>query len=416
MKKVILDTNILLNNNFSLDDFENVFLPTQVLEELDGLKKSEGEVGFKARKAMRILEQSENVQYIVQDDYKMPMGWDSTKRDNQIIMCAKENDCKLISNDLNVRIKAQSIGVECESYIKQENKDYTGYQEKYIDTNITEDNELLSHIYECPEDNIFGLKNNEYLVLYDLTRPIYDSEFDEKLGYQIIDKFRWDYHENKMVQVRFKTVNSKFLGKIKPRNTQQDLLFDLMQDNNIKIKLTTGGFGTGKDFTQIVNCIDMLERNKFDKLVWVRNVVEVANSGAIGFLPGSANEKLLPYAMPLADKLGGVFGLEMMIQSGKIELQHFSSIRGRDYKNCIIYCTEIENMSKEHIQLLIGRIGEGSILVMNGDLKQVDKEIFKINSGLQSTINKLSGHPYFGFVRLEKTERSDVAAMADLLD
>lgn len=416
MNRVMLDTNILLSDNFNLEDFDKVTLSTAVLEELDGLKKAEGVLGFKARKAIRQLENSNKVDYIVQDIYDTPNGWDANKRDNQIVMCAKENNAKLFSNDLNVRVKANSIGVECEGFKDKEEKEYLGYKELYLDTNLSEDNDILSKLYEFPEENTYDLKYNEYLVVYDKSRPIYDEDYDEVLSFDVIDKFKWDYDEDKLIQVRYKPVSSKFLGKVKPRNIHQELLFDMMQDSRIKIKLTTGSFGTGKDFCQIVNSIDMIERNKFDKLVWVRNVVEVANSGAIGFLPGSANEKLLPYAMPLADKLGGVFGLEMMIRDQKIELQHLSTIRGRDFKNCIVYCTEVENMSKEHIQLLIGRIGEGSILVLNGDLKQIDKEIFKTNSGLKSIINKLSGHPYFGFVKLQKTERSEIAAMADLLD
>ena len=160
----------------------------------------------------------------------------------------------------------------------------------------------------------------------------------------------------------------------------------------------------------------MLERGKYDRIVWVRNVVEVKDSGEIGFLPGTAEEKLLPWIMPMADKVGGVQGVHQLLAKNKVELQHFSTIRGRDFQNAIIYCTEVENMTKEHIQLLIGRVGEGSILVMNGDMKQVDKDVFKYSSGIEAMLDRLVGHPNFGLVQLEKVERSPVAAMADLLD
>ena len=79
-------------------------------------------------------------------------------------------------------------------------------------------------------------------------------------------------------------------------------------------------------------------------------------------------------------------------------------------------CSEVENMTKEHIQLLIGRVGEGSALWLDGDVKQVDAEVFQENSGMQIALNKLKGHPRFGYVKLLKTERSETAAMADLLD
>ena len=91
-------------------------------------------------------------------------------------------------------------------------------------------------------------------------------------------------------------------------------------------------------------------------------------------------------------------------------------MRGRDIKNTIVYCTEAENLTKEHVQLLIGRIGEGSTLWMNGDFKQTDSSLFRINSGLMTVVERLSGHERFGYVQLQKTERSETAAMADLLD
>ena len=105
-----------------------------------------------------------------------------------------------------------------------------------------------------------------------------------------------------------------------------------------------------------------------------------------------------------------------MIESGKIELQHLGFIRGRDIKNSILYVSEAENISKEHAQLIMSRVGDGSILYMNGDFKQVDKDIFRQNSGLKSMINGLKGNKNFGYIQLEQCERSEVARMVDLLD
>lgn len=171
-----------------------------------------------------------------------------------------------------------------------------------------------------------------------------------------------------------------------------------------------------KDILMSSVAIDLIERQKFEKIVWVRNNIEVKNSKPIGFLPGSNDEKLLPYAMPLADHLGGIDGLQYMISAGQVEIVHLGFIRGRDIKNSIIMCSEAENLTKEHVQLLLGRVADGSALWLNGDFKQCDAEVFKNNSGLMSSIDKLKGHPRFGYVKLIKTERSETAAMADLLD
>lgn len=229
-----------------------------------------------------------------------------------------------------------------------------------------------------------------------------------------VDQFRWDGQE--FVHVPFKVINSRFMGKVKPRNIQQQLAVDMLYNSDITVKILVGKFGTGKDYLMSSAAIDLIEKGKYEKIVWVRNNIEVKNSKPIGHLPGDYKEKLLPFAMPLADHVGGVDSLEIMIGQGKVEIVHLGFIRGRDIKNSIIMCSEAENMTKEHIQLLLGRVGEGSSLWINGDYKQVDAPVFRENNGLMISVDKLKGHPRFGFVKLLKTERSETAAMADLLD
>lgn len=274
-------------------------------------------------------------------------------------------------------------------------KEYNGY----VTYEIESDEELAS-FYENPNINTFDLYTNQYCIL------MRDDN--------IIDKVKWDGEKN--VSVSYKGVNNSFMGKVKPRNIQQELAFDMLQNDGITIKTLIGGFGTGKDFVMISNAVDMLKSNKYEKIVWVRNNIEVRNTNPIGFLPDGLKEKLLPFALPLADHLGGVAGLEIFMNQGKVEIQHLGFIRGRDIKNSIIYCSEAENMTKEHIQLLIGRVGEGSSLWLNGDFKQVDSDVFWSNNGLTVLISKLKGNKHFGVVRLIKSERSETAALADLLD
>lgn len=271
--------------------------------------------------------------------------------------------------------------------------DYRGYME----VELSEDE--LNALYNGCLENEFGCLRNQYLVVSNdenagLLR--YDGSSFEKVGYKII--------------------NNRFLGKVKARNIQQRMAIDMLYNDDITIKVIAGKFGAGKDFLMCAAAIDMIERNKYDKIVYVRNNIEVKNSKPIGHLPGTYNEKMLPYAMNLADHLGGIDGLNLMINHGRIEIAHLGFIRGRDIKNSIIICSEAENMTKEHIQLLIGRVGEGSALWLNGDFKQYDAEVFRENNGLLAAVDKLKGHPRFGYVKLMKTERSETAAMADLLD
>ena len=274
-------------------------------------------------------------------------------------------------------------------------EDYLGF----VDL-VLSDGEV-SELFQPDSHNTYGCLANQYMIANDSS--------GNRIGL-----FRCN--GEKMVRVPFKTVKGRFTGTIKPRNIQQQMALDLLYDANTTVKVLTGRFGSGKDLLMCAAALDLQEHGKFDKIVYVRNNIEVKNSKPIGFLPGSNDDKLLPYAMPLADHLGGADGLSLMISSGKIEIVHLGFIRGRDIKNAIIYCSEAENMTKEHIQLLLGRVGEGSALWVNGDFKQCDADIFRKNSGLMAVVDKLKGHPRFGYVRLLKTERSETAAMADLLD
>lgn len=273
--------------------------------------------------------------------------------------------------------------------------EYRGFQKIYSD------DERLSIFYGDLTNNVFDCCQNEHIIVYDTDGVAKDF-------------YRWD--GTKYVPVGYKVIRNDYTGDVRPRNPQQRLAIDMLYNQDITVKILVGKFGTGKDYLMSSVALDLVMQGKFDKIMWVRNNVEVKNSKPLGFLPGDAFDKLLPFAMPLADHVGGRDGLERLIGNQQIEVEHLGFIRGRDIKNTIIMCSEAENMTKEHVQLLLGRVGEGSVLWLNGDYKQTDHKVFAENNGLMTAVDRLKGHPKFGFVKLVKTERSETAAMADLLD
>ena len=403
MKKIFVDTNILLNPKFNLNNYQKVYISIVSIEELDGLKNSE-KVSYQARKAIKNIKSSDNVKVITNTNLSVNRMFLEHGNDNIILSMAFDVYCDdeeviFVSDDYNLIVKAQAFNIPCEMFEFENNKEenkYNGYKEVII----SEDEELARH-YETSE-NKWGLLNNEFLIIKD------------KNG-NVIDKQR--YVEGKgFVQLSYKLIDNMYTGKIKPRNINQELAFDLFQNKNITIKVIFGKHGSGKDLIMSAHALNMIQRGLYDKLIFVRNNYGVKNSKEVGFLKGDINEKLLPFAMPLADHVGGVDGLKMLIDQRKIELQHFGFIRGRDIKNSIVYVSEAENMTKEHIQLLISRIGEGSTLWLNGDFKQVDADIFERNSGLKQIIKCLKGNELFGCVELNVTERSKTAQLASLLD
>ena len=408
--KLFLDTNALLNLQGAVFK-ENFIISQKTLEEIENIKSSglkDNEIKYKARKIAHLLDEYYG-SYIVKkydSDVKnvlQLLTLDETP-DNIILATAyivnKETPVLVCTDDLNCRFIAREIfGLKTKgSYdldLIKNVDEYKGYKE------VTLSDSEMSDFYLHQNDNPFGCIRNEYLIV-------------RKSDGEVVDYRRWDGAE--YVALSYKQVNSHFLGKIKPRNPQQTLAFDMLQNKEMTIKVISGRFGSGKDYVMLGNALKLVEDGKYDKLIYIRNAIGVKDANDIGFIPGDKNLKLRPYAMVLADHLGGETGLDLQIMSGNIEVEHLGYIRGRDLKNSIIYCSEAENLTKEHVQLLIGRVGEGSSLWMNGDFKQTDSYIFRNNNGLLSTVKKLAGHEKFGYIRFEKTERSETAAMADLLD
>lgn len=279
--------------------------------------------------------------------------------------------------------------------------DYTGWTEVPIDQG-GEEALAMAYSKDIEQKNLVDTPTNGYVLI-----PNADADGNTA-------GLRWD--GSRYVPIKYKNLNTAYSGKIKPLNNQQKLAFDLLQNDDITIKLLLGVYGSGKDFLMVNHAIDLIEKGKYDRIVWVRNTVEVKNSRSIGFLPGTANEKLMPYAGPLSDTLGGDVALERAIIDGWVKLEHLGPIRGRSYKRSIIYCSEAENLTKEHIQLLIGRVGEDSALWLNGDLRQIDDVVFESNNGLRKAIERLTGQHWFGVVYMPISERSETAKLADLLD
>ena len=211
----------------------------------------------------------------------------------------------------------------------------------------------------------------------------------------------------------YETLNA---GTIKPRNKEQYCAMDMMMDERSLVKLVSGTHGAGKDFIMMNAALSQIQEGKYDKLLYIRNNIDVANTTSLGALPGEKSDKMKPWLAALTDHVGGWEGLNMLITRGKIESEHLGYLRGRDIKNTIIYVTEAENLTKEHVQLLLGRVGEGSSLWMNGDYRQTDRAVFKQNSGMKYAVKALRGNPLFAYMNMPISERSAVAALADELD
>ena len=272
---------------------------------------------------------------------------------------------------------------------------YTGY------TKIELTDEEYSQIYSTHRLSGYLFNENEYLIA------------ENSLG-ETVDKFC--YQNGLLRPVRFVTFGNAYTGKLKPRNVHQELAFDMLKDKTSTVKLVTGTWGTGKTMSLVVAALEAVERGEFDKIIWVRNNVQVKDTDQIGALPGDEHAKLLPYLGPMMDHVGGPDGIDMLIGRGQLEVIPLAFLRGRSIRNAIIISSEAENLTKEHIQLLLGRVDSGSNLWMDADLKQRDRAVFEKSAGIETMIDRLKDEKLFGYVHLVKSERSETARLADKLN
>lgn len=273
--------------------------------------------------------------------------------------------------------------------------DSTYYGFRYLDMNDEELANFYSGLYEFPE-----MYENEYGLV--------------RTNGEIVAKFC--YQEGMNRQVRYPSIPTGGEHNIFARNEYQNCAIDLLLDSRSKIKLIRGVYGSGKDYLMTSAALSLIRRNKFERMIFIRPNVTVANVPDIGFIPGTAEEKLSWTLGPILDKVGGEAQLKTLLSKGTIVNIPLLYIRGRSFENSIIYVTEGQNMTTEIVKLLIGRIGEGSELWINGDSHQADKTIFEKDNGLNRLVEKMTNNPYFGYVYLPLTERSAVANLANLLD
>lgn len=393
----LLDTNVLLKYPSVISNFDGeIVLSIRVIEEIDGLKKNiNPEVAYEARRAShKILQAKDNILFELKVNRKNTV-------DDSLIELAKKKNYTLITNDLNVIIKCNAQKVKCQSYDKVETN-YTGVQ--YLSVEFDE------NLYNAELENLLNhkeppapMRENEFLIIKDqnnnpLCNLIYKNHQLKLLGGH--------------------TIKNDFVRKIVPRNLEQDCLMELLYDKEVSIIAATGEYGTGKSYILTNFALQQLSKGKIDKIVYVPNNSIVENTRELGTLPGDATDKELIYMGPILDIVGEDIARHM-IENGEIEIVPISVMRGRSFNNAIVLINEAQNLTTEHIKLLIARCGENTRIFFDGDIKQSDSHVFKNKSGLKLLLHLSKSEEYssiFGTVRLNSIERSKTAQASAYLD
>ena len=171
-----------------------------------------------------------------------------------------------------------------------------------------------------------------------------------------------------------------------------------------------------KDYLMSAYAAEAIEKGWYDKIIYIRPNVTVKDVPDVGFLSGDLFSKLSWTLGPLVDKFGGEDGIQLLMDQGKFEMAPLLFLRGRSFENCLVYVTEAQNITSEIAKLILGRMGNGSALVINGDTHQTDRKAYENDNGVLKMIDRLKGHPLFGYIYLSQTLRSETANLANLLD
>lgn len=402
------DTSALLHQNLSNID---IVIDTLTLSELENIKNNEKvsyEIKFKAREAVRTILKNKTIHVKftsnrVIDKKLKKYPFLSNINDHRIICAAEitaeeqDIDLKFITSDATQYLCALQMPHLIPIYTPNEeikSEIWNGWGKYYPN----EDEMTL--LYSDPQMNILKCKTNEFAEIYE--------------GSELKDVLFWDGHS--YTKLKYKNITNPYLKEtISPRNLEQKMAFHLLQDTNIKLKLLTSAWGGGKTLMALTYALEQVYKGNYQKLVFVRNNIIVADTNDIGYLPGDRNEKMLIWGAPLADHLGGEDMLKQLIDDGVIEIYPLSHIRGRSLNNSIVICDECENMNDKLVTLLMSRIEDSSELIFCGDIAQIDNKKFEQNNGILSMLLHLSGNPLFGVVKLIKSERGGIPALCDLM-
>jgi PhoH-like ATPase len=435
MKNYILDTNVLLHDPNSLLNFadNHVVIPIEVIEEIDRFKRESSELGQNARQVSRMLDGFRGEGHL-SEGVKLPTGGklkiafqkngnghangdshivNGNSVDNRILLLAAsiqkaqpKNPAILVSKDINLRIKADALGLQAEDYENDRvhiQDLYTGMIELSVST------EKMASFRANGELEVNGGKKyfpNEYCTLIDETNP-------KKAALTKVDATG-----AKLVPI---IDCREGVWGIKPRNREQHYAFDALLDDRIKLVTLMGKAGTGKTLMAMAAGLKrtVLDR-EFRRLVVARPTISMGKE--LGFLPGSLEEKLAPWMQPIHDALEMLSDLNMghdhrrsgdLMRSGAIVVEALSYIRGRSIANQFMIIDEAQNLTPLEAKTIITRVGNGTKIIFTGDPYQIDNPYVDSSSnGFNYIVSRFRDQAIAAHIELQKGERSELAELA----
>jgi PhoH-like ATPase len=433
VKNYIIDTNVLLHDPHSLLSFEDnhLLIPIEVIEEIDRFKRESSELGQNARTVSRMLDGFRG-DGSLSEGVKLPNGgklkiafyrnghsgngdgaFNGNTEDNRILSLAAsiqkaqpKNPTILVSKDINLRIKADALGLQAEDYETDRvfiTDLYTGMMEMAVGSAKIAEFRAKSELALDKGKEYFP---NEYCTLTDEsnTKKAALAKVDAT-GTKLIPII--DCREG--------------IWGIKPRNREQHFALDALLDDRIKLVTLMGKAGTGKTLLAMAAGLKRVVNDReFRRLVVARPTISMGKE--LGFLPGSLEEKLAPWMQPIHDALEMLSDLNMghdhrrsgdLMRSGAIVVEALSYIRGRSIANQFMIIDEAQNLTPLEVKTIVTRVGSGTKIIFTGDPYQIDNPYVDSSSnGFNYVVSKFRDQAIAAHVELQKGERSELAELA----
>ncbi len=432
MKTYVLDTNVLLYSAQSLEAFEDnrVVIPMAVIEELDKFKRHQDELGRNARHVIRRLDELRRkgslfngvpldngngkpagILQVIVGSGEVVEGMDMNQPDNRILRVAwqlhqelPDEIVVLISKDINLRIKADSLGIPVEDFERERVN---------FDELFSGEREL-----EVPAAAIDNFYKNGFLELED---SLYPNEFAVLRDENKRSALGWKRGK------RIEPIPREFSDKawnVTPRSKEQRMALAILLDPLIQVVTLVGQAGSGKTLLALAAALECtLQRNQYDSILVSRPIIPMGND--LGYLPGSKDEKLDVWMQPIYDNLDFLLRndkhdiqvvrrqIDELKRTRKLELEALTYIRGRSIPKQFVIVDEAQNLTPHEVKTIVSRAGEGTKMILTGDPYQIDNVYLdSCSNGLSYIVDRFKGLALHGHITLRKSERSPLAAAA----
>ncbi len=433
-KTFVLDTNVILHDSTCINQFaeHDIVVPVTVLEELDQFKKGNEVLNYHAREFVRTLDglsqdklfnggvkvgpKRGKISLRLEREFhpQVHLNFSSDKPDHHILNIAyhvalerPKSPVTLVTKDVNLRMKAKSLGLMSQDYKSDQVKDidslYTGHR---VIENLM--GELIQRLYEKPFHVSAAEVKTESRLLPNEFLVMRNGKHSALAAFNARDGF-------------IHRLDKPVAYGIAPRNAEQTFVLQALLNPEIQLLTVTGKAGTGKTLLALAAALEC--RRDFRQILVARPVIPLSNRD-IGYLPGDIEAKLDPYMKPLFDNLAVIqhqFAesderykkITQMVQERKLVIEALAYIRGRSLAKVFFIIDEAQNLTPHEVKTIITRAGEGTKIVFTGDIHQIDHPYLDSRSnGLSYLIEKMKGQQLYAHVNLEKGERSELAEVA----